>query len=336
MSLRYHNPLQARPSEGTFVGKLHRAGSFVADQVMRVFGVGSVYAGVHVGTHPFVAAAYALNRMRVEPYPPTLWNAPILIGIREECGEPEPDMDVYTTAIRLDEIAQDVYDVAVDELEDDDPSPDEVEEYFEESGEYAEEVTRNLAGHFDTYSAEGFHDNGGVGGLFGTFSNLPTEGSALSAISKLAGMYALDRTDEETLDDALREALRIIPQRRLLCDVEWSDVACLVALAPYRPGAHSVDLEEGFPYYSDDVFLNKIPEDLYDDSIYEEFDDALQEGWLVLYGDPEDARWWHGTGSKATLSAFPKARRYIDLEEISDALIPQRAERLREMEDEDE
>lgn len=335
MSLRYRNPLQSRPSEGTFVGKLHRAGSLVADQVMREFGIGAVYEGVHVGTHPFVAAAYALNRMRVDPYPPTFWNAPILIGIREECGEPEPDMDVYSTAIKLDQIAQDVFDEAEGELGED-LEEHEIEEYFfEESAEYADEIVSDLAASFPLYSVEEFHEMGGVGGLCGTFANLPTVESAFGTIADLAGKYALDRTDEETLEDALLAALDIIPQRRLLCDVEWKDVACLVALPPYRPGAHSVDLEERFPYFSDDVFLNQVPEDSGEIS-YEELDNALQENWLVLYGDPEDAMWWHGTGSKATLSAFPKARRYIDLEEISDTLIPQRAKWIREMEDEDE
>lgn len=334
MSLRYHNPLRAYPTEGTFVGKLHRAGRFVADQAMRTFGVSSIYEGVHVGTHPFVAAAYALNRMRVDLYPPTFWNAPILIGICEECGEPEPDMDVYSTAIQLDQIAQDVFDEAEGELGEG-LEEHEIEEYFEENAEYAAEIVSDLAASFPLYSVGEFHEMGGVGGLCGTFSNLPTVDNSFAAILELSGKYARERTDEEALEDALLAALDIIPQRRLLCDVEWEDVACLIALPPYRPAAHSVDLEEGFPYFSDDVFLNQVPEHSGEIS-YADLDNALEEHWLVLYGTPEDATWWHGTGSKATLSAFPEAQQHINLEEISNALIPQRAEWLREMEDEDE
>jgi len=323
--IRYKNPLESRPSPGTFVGKLHRAGPMASREVEQKYGVPDVYEGVHVGTHAFVGAAYALARVRTYAYPPELTNAGILIGIRQGCGEPEPDMDVYSTAIALEREAKYVYEQIESEFEEA-PDPDEIQEAYEELSEEwdmdGEHPTDDLAARVYVYDIRDLQEIGGIQGLFGTYSNLPTRISAQNALEAVVTEYGGYGFREE----ALHQAMQIVPQRRFLCDIPWNQVACLIAVPPYAPSEYSSEYEEGFPYADSELFLSRIPEDLEDDSIYEDFDRALAKDWLVLYGNPRDAAWWHGTGSKATISAFPEAQQYIDLEEISDHFLPERAD----------
>lgn len=330
---RKPNALLARPAAGSFEGRLHRAGEYIGREIERTFRTYGLYDGVHVGTRPFVAAAYALARLRVDPYGLEITNAPVIIGLKRGCGVPQPDVDVYTTAIALNREAEEIYSQIEDEYGeglDEFEVRDAFEEMREGWGDY--DPVQDIAGTVNLYDERDLmEDYGGIGGVFGTFANLPTSSSAAEALEEVVVAVA---SGYGGLDQALKEALKIVPQRRFVCDIEWEDVAFVAVMKPYAPRESSPDYEEVYPYASSADALYVLPEVVDDDSAYDAFDEVATDGWLVLYGDPDQAAYWHGTGSKALLSAFPEARRYVDLEEVSDYFVPQRSTLLAAWEEE--
>lgn len=284
------NPLAARPPSPRH-GREHRLGVLVAESVQRQFAhvddnVHDLYYGVHVTKHPIVATAYALDRRKLNYNDFALIDVvdpPVLIGLRVDESEEHIDADGYVKAQDILRVARDLIQSGHD--------PDEVEgdvDLYDEWHDYSR------SGYF----ADDVLDYG-PGYVGGSIGNYPDAGDFARAVA--CAMRAIEEQVSE--DDLLRLALRlaasIVPQSRVMRDLDEDDVVAVIVLAPYALGGEEDGEEDakGEPFTCLGRFARL--------ETVEEYDQAILADAEVLYGDPRAADRWHGTSLSAAAEALP-------------------------------
>jgi hypothetical protein len=280
------NPLLALPP--TPAGRAHRLGELVEAEVLDFFDYPAdenLYEGVHVTKHPIVASAYALARRQLD-YDDygrfDVVDPAVLIGLRvEDPTDMLADADVLTTG-------KAIYDVALRAV-DQDLDPEDLND--EETAEdlWLSDYSWGPSWAFESYL--------GLQYAGGDFGNRPAYDDFVEAVQTLM-KAALDGKQRYALRAMAKKlALKIVPQSRLLYDVEEDQVAAVVVLAPYKPS-------EDDPYYEETVGFIPLDDFEYLETP-EAFDDVLLADAATVVGDVDDVDQWHGTSLSIAAKAFP-------------------------------
>jgi hypothetical protein len=301
------NPLLARPvlAPGT---RTHRMGEEASRRVQELFGLGDIYHGVHVTSSPFAAMAYALGRRTFAENDFGLLEIEdpgILLGLSSLCGPIEPDADVLTTAQALLhdlELLKDNFAEFKYGEQDDEYGEGPLATFFAENHEAIEELARD-----NSHSSYGDVAYTGIENVAGDLANRPSADDYMGSLKTLTAAWIEGRQDdgfdeEEASDEALKLALQIVPQARVMCDVPESAIACVLLAPNYMLGTEHRDYEDIAEYPEKFIDISKFEVD----ELYRpHMDEMLLEDAQVVWGNCADSVWWHGTSLSLASLALP-------------------------------
>ena len=274
------NPLLVKPNVDLSKHHLNRAGEMVTRRVQLWLEQpnADLYAGVHVSPSPSTAAAYALNRLKVDADNYEVTDAPVLIGLSASCQQPDlGDVDVLTLAEKMyGNLLDKAYDLGLYEESEDDEYPE-------------------MDWLADSAASEEYEAYLGLEHFCGNFANYPDVHELYDA------MITLVRSPEgASKEDAIALAKALVPQQRWGNDVPDSCVVAVVVLPPYKPGSETAENNAPFPYdeSADEQFDGETID-------RDRLDSFIRRGWKVLWGDPSKAAFWHGTSASLAAKAFP-------------------------------
>jgi len=252
-----------------------------------------LHKGVFVSPKPLVAYSYASSRQVVgdnEYGVPDVLDPPVLIGLNIPEDELLIDTDGVTTAMNLLKFTREL--VA--------------------SGESWEDLEDLEWGEVDVsdYSRMSYYDMSEFGPAFvgGDVGNRPSSADFLEAIQELVGYLQAEQVDtqteiqeypEEALNKALELAKGIIPQFRILREVDEDAVEEIIVLPPImEPSGKTAEYPTTAvtDYYE---FLEEEGVDQLNDLLTEEI------GKRIHGLGTSDQLYWHGTSLSIARMAFP-------------------------------
>ena len=279
---RTKNPLLNRPPQ-KYVK--HRAGPGHTLQMQQLWGVEDMYEGVHVTSSPFAALAYALAHRLLGDNEWGLFDVilpPVLIGIGP-LKDTLPDMDVYSVANSLVAASKNLSRLDLSEDDNWEAVEDEVND-------------NSHSGWFDS-------DDLSVRQIAGSVANRPSSKDFSNALGKMLQVREQMESDWDLdpEEEALKLALEILTQRRVLYDVPESKVVCLVIPGAYLPE------RGGYPLGRRELaeLTGKFIDSPEGDADLKKWDkQALKDG-TVVWGNLNKVVWWHGTGLQIAVEALP-------------------------------
>ena len=311
-------------------GKEHKLESRVEDEVRRYFSdLGDEFDDIHKGVfftpHPVVAYAYAWDRQTIgmnDFGSDDVEDPPVLVGVKLK--QPEyMDTDAMVTAKNILDLAQ--KEIRRAEDPDDIDDFELVEDYARSSGFSLEDVPLSQLG--------------------GDIGNRPEGGDLVRAVHQM--VERLEEEDippeEEPVDFpedirqyALDLAKEIIPQSRVLQDVNEEEIMAVLVMRPIM----GEETKELGPEVQDPMNTFSEWEDLNDMSI-SDFDDWLthpDQSLAVIQRAPlNEIPLWHGTALSYVREAYPGLIPLDRTEEILDAASTYDQEAMRaEYEEDDE
>jgi hypothetical protein len=266
------NPLAADTSE--FPATFAPADEHLS-AIRRLYRV-NLHEGVHVTLNPEAAIHYGLQQARYgrRKGKADVIHGGILIGLAD-LGRLHPDADVYYFATNLYN-----YTTTKSRIDKED-----------------------ILGEMMTDPSFGLYDvaRSGLGML--THQIRPLEKEARAAIRRVSKYKNLPK--KQFLSKCLEEAAHIVPQRRVLKDVGEDKVRCVLLLPNTHPG-YNEELPKSLA-----AKMLRVPqiaewEQRPDDTQPELISQFILNNSTVVWGDFNDARYWHGLSADSAKQALPK------------------------------